>query len=184
MSGTIEPVLVEGLDQVLLIRLYPEAAEALQPLAGDAALAQGVETAAAGAVLESSQYEPLLEILDAPEEVAPEPGAHRTPRSTSMCAHVQRVGSELSCTMGNWEGMQAEPAQLRLSVAAGWRRLSNRRHGIAAHHGGRRWQDRDMRGVGNQCAGDHRSAAEQRRGGDGPLMASLAQLQADVASCT
>ena len=69
-TGTVEPVLVEGIDQVLLIRLYPEA-EALSA-AGDMALAQGAETAAAGAVLESSQYEPLLEI-DAPEGGGPDP---------------------------------------------------------------------------------------------------------------
>ena len=104
-SGATEPVLVEGLDQVLLIRLYPEA-EALSE-AGDMALAQGVETAAAGAVLESSQYEPLLEI-DAPEGGGPDP-VPTTPPINVDVPHVQQAGSELSCTMGNWEGMQAEP---------------------------------------------------------------------------
>jgi hypothetical protein len=105
MSGTIEPVLVEGLDQVLLIRLYPEA-EALSA-AADAALAQGVETAAAGAVLESSQYEPVLEV-DAPEGGGPDPAPTAPPVNVDV-PHVEQVGDTLNCTMGNWEGMQAEP---------------------------------------------------------------------------
>jgi hypothetical protein len=102
MSGTtpVEPVLVDGIDQVLLIRLYPEA-EALSE-AGDMALAQGAETAAAGAVLESSQYEPLLEI-DAPEGGGPDP-VPTTPPINVDVPHVQQAGSELTCTMGNWEG--------------------------------------------------------------------------------
>jgi hypothetical protein len=102
MSGTtpVEPVLVDGLDQVLLIRLYP-AAEALSE-AGDMALAQGVETAAAGAVLESSQYEPLLEI-DAPEGGGPDP-VPTTPPVNVDVPHVQQEGDTLTCTMGNWEG--------------------------------------------------------------------------------
>ena len=106
MSGTdpVEPVLVEGLDQVLLIRLYPEA-EALSE-AGDMALAQGVETAAAGAVLESSQYEPLL--TEEGDGGGPDP-APTTPPINVDVPHVQQAGSELTCTMGNWEGMQAEP---------------------------------------------------------------------------
>jgi hypothetical protein len=106
-TGTIEPVLVEGIDQVLLIRLYPEA-EALSA-AGDAALAQGVETAAAGAVLEGSQYEPVL-MADAEggEGGGPDP-VPTTPPINVDVPHVQQAGSELTCTMGNWEGMQAEP---------------------------------------------------------------------------
>ena len=104
-AGTVEPVLVEGLDQVLLIRLYPEA-EALSA-AGDMALAQGVETAAAGAVLEGSQYEPLLE-TDAPEGGGPDP-VPTTPPINVDVPHVQQEGGSLTCTMGNWEGMQAEP---------------------------------------------------------------------------
>jgi hypothetical protein len=105
MSGTIEPVLVEGLDQVLLIRLYPEA-EALSA-AADAALAQGVETAAAGAELESSQYEPVLEI-DAPEGGGPDPAPTAPPVNVDV-PEVSQSGDTLNCTMGNWEGMQAEP---------------------------------------------------------------------------
>jgi hypothetical protein len=105
MSGTIEPVLVEGLDQVLLIRLYPEA-EALSA-AGDMALAQGVETAAAGAVLESSQYEPVLDI-DAPEGGGPDPAPTAPPVNVDVPL-VSQSGDTLNCTMGNWEGMQAEP---------------------------------------------------------------------------
>jgi hypothetical protein len=105
MSGTIEPVLVEGIDQVLLIRLYPEA-EALSA-AGDMALAQGVETAAAGAELEASQYEPVLG-ADAPEGEGPDPAPTAPPVNVDV-PHVQQAGDTLTCTMGNWEGMQAEP---------------------------------------------------------------------------
>ena len=98
MSGTIEPVLVEGLDQVLLIRLYPEA-EALSE-AGDMALLQGVETAAAGAELEASQYEPII----GTEEGGSGDVAPTAPPVNVDVPHVQQVGSELTCTMGNWEG--------------------------------------------------------------------------------
>jgi hypothetical protein len=92
MSGAIEPVLVEGIDQVLLIRLYPEA-EALSA-AGDAALAQGVETAAAGAVLESSQYEPVLDI-DAPEGGGPDPAPTAPPVNVDVPV-VSQSGDTLS----------------------------------------------------------------------------------------
>jgi hypothetical protein len=53
----IDPVLVEGLDQVLLIRLYPDAAGLTD--AGAKAVAQGEATGAEGELLESSQYEPI-----------------------------------------------------------------------------------------------------------------------------
>ena len=99
-TGTVEPVLVEGLDYVLLIRMYPEA-DGISD-AKTKALAQGDATAAAGAVLESSQYEPLLEI-DAPEGGGPDP-VPTTPPINVDVPHVQQVGSELTCTMGNWEG--------------------------------------------------------------------------------
>ena len=176
MSGATEPVLVEGLDQVLLIRLYPEA-EALSA-AGDMALAQGAETAAAGAVLESSQYEPLLEI-DAPEGGGPDP-VPTTPPINVDVPHVQQVGSELTCTMGNWKG-SGRAAQLRLSVAAGCPR-HHRRHGNAAHHGGRRWQDRDLRGGATNALGTTAAPPSQWRRGDCPLMASLSNSRPTLAA--
>ncbi len=62
MSGTpapshITPVLVEGLDQVLLIRLHPDAAGLTDAAAK--AVAQGEATGVAGETLEGSQYEPI-----------------------------------------------------------------------------------------------------------------------------
>lgn len=94
MSGT-QPVLADDVDKVLLIRLYPEA-DGLAA-AGDQALAQGAETAAAGAELEASQYEPLLG-TEAPD------AAPTAPPVNVDVPHVQQVGSELTCTMGNWNG--------------------------------------------------------------------------------
>ena len=94
MSGTTEPVLVEGLDPVLLIRLY-YGADSISA-AGDAALAQGVETAAAGATLESSQYEPIYGTEAGAEANAP-------PVNVDV-PHVQQAGDTLTCTMGNWQG--------------------------------------------------------------------------------
>jgi hypothetical protein len=107
MSGTdtIEPVLADDIDPVPLIRMYPEA-DGISD-AKVKALAQGEETAAAGAVLEASQYEPVLDI-DAPEGGGPDPAPTAPPVNVDV-PHVQQVGSELTCTMGNWEGMQAEP---------------------------------------------------------------------------
>jgi hypothetical protein len=93
MSGTTEPVLVEGLDPVLLIRLFYDADSI--SAAGDAALAQGVETAAAGATLEGSQYEPIL------GTEAPAGGA--APVNVTVPA-VTQAADTLSCTMGTWDG--------------------------------------------------------------------------------
>ena len=94
MSGTIEPVLVDGIDKVLLIRLHP-GSESISAGA-DAALAQGVETAAAGATLESSQYEPIYGTEAGAEANAP-------PVNVDV-PHVQQAGDTLTCTMGNWQG--------------------------------------------------------------------------------
>lgn len=95
MSGTTEPVLVEGLDAVLLIRLYPEADGITD--AGSKALAQGAQTAADSAVLEGSQYEPILG-TDAPD--APPSG----PPMNMDVPYVSQDADRLLCTMGNWEG--------------------------------------------------------------------------------
>jgi hypothetical protein len=97
MSGTTEPVLVDGLDQVLLIRLYPEA-EGLSD-AGAKAVAQGTQTAADGAALEASQYEPVLG-LEAPDA----PAAPTAPPVNVDVPYVTQTGDMLSCTMGIWDG--------------------------------------------------------------------------------
>ena len=137
MSGTIEPVLVEGLDQVLLIRLYPEA-EALSA-AADAALAQGVENCGRrhrARKLESSQYEPVLEV-DAPEGGGPDPAPTAPPVNVDV-PHVQQAGSELTCTMGNWEA-HASRSRTATPISAqldGADTAQRRRHGIAANRGG------------------------------------------------
>ena len=134
MSGTIEPVLVEGLDQVLLIRLYPEA-EALSA-AGDMALAQGVETAAAGA---DAGEQPIRAGagIEAPEAAAP---TRRPPhrRSTSMCRMCSRRRATLTCTMGNWRAASrtatpisgswmAPTSQVGTQRCPSWRPTSARR---------------------------------------------------------
>ena len=149
---TIEPVLVEGLDQVLLIRLYPEA-EALSA-AGDMALAQGAETAAAGAVLESSQYEPRWKSMH--RRGAAPTGTHRT-AGQRRCAARTAGWQRTSCTMGNWEGMQAEPHSYAYQWQLDGANITGR-HGNAANRGGRRRQDGNVCGDRHQCAGDHRSA--------------------------
>ena len=94
MSGTTAPVLADDIDQVLLIRLYPEA-DGLTA-AADAAMAQGVETAAAGATLEGSQYEPIF------GTEAPAGGA--APVNVTLPA-VTQAADTLSCTMGTWDGV-------------------------------------------------------------------------------
>ena len=95
MSGT-QPVLADDVDKVLLIRLYPEA-DGLAA-AGDQALAQGAETAAAGAELEASQYEPVLG-TESGGDAAP-----TAPPANVDVPHVQQAGDTLTCTMGNWDG--------------------------------------------------------------------------------
>ena len=102
MSGTTEPVLVDGLDQVLLIRLYP-AADGLSDAAA-LAMAQGTQTAADGAALEGSQYEPVL-MVDADAgtgEGTPPPPT--TPPVNVDVPYVQQAGATMTCTMGNWQG--------------------------------------------------------------------------------
>jgi hypothetical protein len=101
MSGTTAPVLADDIDPVPLIRMYPEA-DGISD-AKVKALAQGEETAAAGAVLEGSQYEPVL-MLDA--DGAPPPVTVTAPTNVDV-PYVSQVGSTLNCTMGNWTG---EPA--------------------------------------------------------------------------
>ena len=96
MSGTTEPVLADDLDQVLLIRLYPDA-DGLDD-AATKAMAQGVQTAADGAMLEGSQYEPVLGLEDAT------PPAPAAPPVNRDVPHVQQTGDTLTCTMGNWDG--------------------------------------------------------------------------------
>jgi hypothetical protein len=104
MSGTT-PVLADDIDPVPLIRMYPEA-DGISD-AKTKALAQGEATAAAGADLEGSQYEPVL-MADAEGGGGPDP-VPTTPPINVDVPHVQQAGSELTCTTGNWEGMQAEP---------------------------------------------------------------------------
>jgi len=102
MSGTTEPVLVDGLDQVLLIRLYPTA-DGLSDAAA-LAMAQGAQTAADGATLEGSQYEPVL-MVDADAgtgEGTPPPPV--TPPVNVDVPYVQQAGATMTCTMGNWQG--------------------------------------------------------------------------------
>ncbi len=96
MSGTTTPVLVEGLDAVLLIRLYPEA-DGISD-AGTKALAQGAQTAADSAETESSQYEPILG-MDAPTEPPPS-----GPPVNVDVPYVSQDADRLLCTMGNWQG--------------------------------------------------------------------------------
>ena len=95
MSDTA-PTLADDIDKVLLIRLYPEA-DGLAA-AGDAALAQGEQTAAAGAELEASQYEPVLG-TESGGDAAP-----TAPPANVDVPHVQQAGDTLTCTMGNWDG--------------------------------------------------------------------------------
>jgi hypothetical protein len=101
MSGTTEPVLVEGLDQVLLIRLYPTA-DGLTDAAA-LAVAQGAQTAADGAALEGSQYEPVL-MVDADDDAGGgTPPPTEAPVNVDV-PHVSQAGATMSCTMGNWQG--------------------------------------------------------------------------------
>jgi hypothetical protein len=96
VSGYITPVLVEGLDKVLLIRLYPEAAGITD--AGTKAMAQGHETGQLGQDWESSQHEPVL----GTEAVAPAPPAG--PPGNVDVPYVSQAADLLNCTMGNWTG--------------------------------------------------------------------------------
>jgi hypothetical protein len=94
MSGTTEPVLADDIDPVPLIRMYPEA-DGISD-AKVKALAQGEETAAAGATLEGSQYEPIF------GTEAPAGGA--APVNVTVPA-VTQAADTLSCTMGTWDGV-------------------------------------------------------------------------------
>ena len=98
MSGTTEPTLADDVDKVLLIRLYPEA-ESISDGA-DAAKAQGVETAAAGATLEASQYE------DIPGAGVPD-AAPTAPPVNRDVPYVEQQGDKLTCTKGNWNDRSA-----------------------------------------------------------------------------
>lgn len=94
MSGT-QPVVIEGLDPVLLIRLFPEAAGITD---GETqALAQGVATMEAGLLLEASQYEPI------PGVGGGEPAPGAAPVNTAIPA-VTQSGITLTCTQGTWDG--------------------------------------------------------------------------------
>ena len=94
MSGSTGPVLVDGLDQVLLIRLYPEA-DGLSDAASKAT-AQGAQTAADGAKLEASQWEP---VPGAPVK------APAGPPVNVDVPYVEQVADHMTCTMGNWQNV-------------------------------------------------------------------------------
>jgi len=94
VSGT-QPVVFDDLDPVLIIRLFPEAAGITD---GEAqALAQGIATMEAGALLESSQYEPIPGVSGG----EPAPGA--APVNTAVPV-VTQSGITLACTTGTWDG--------------------------------------------------------------------------------
>jgi hypothetical protein len=112
MSGTTEPTLADDVDKVLLIRLYPEA-DGLTDAASKA-MAQGVQTAADGAELEGSQYEP---VLGATGEAPPE--APTAPPVNVDVPMVSQGGSTLNCTMGNWQNVPTSYAyQWKMAGAA------------------------------------------------------------------
>jgi hypothetical protein len=93
VSGAAQPVVIEDLDAVLIIRLFPEAAGISD---GEAkALAQGIATMEAGALLVSSQYEPV------PGSGPAAPVATAPPVNVDI-PFVGQTGETLSCTMGNW----------------------------------------------------------------------------------
>ena len=97
MSGTLNP----DTDPILLVRLYPEQAASGPTMAelSAIAVAQGEATAAAGALIEASQQEP---VTGAPDDV-PTPSA--PPVNIDVPAVSQTgtgAGSTLNCTMGNW----------------------------------------------------------------------------------
>jgi hypothetical protein len=95
VSGAAQPVVVEDLDAVLIIRLFPEAAGISD---GEAkALAQGIATAEAGALLVSSQYEPV----PGSGPYAPAPSA---PPVNVDIPYLSQAADTLTCTMGNWQG--------------------------------------------------------------------------------
>jgi hypothetical protein len=95
VSGSAQPVIVEGLDPVLIIRLFPEAAGITD---GETqALAQGVATMEAGALLVASQYEPI------PGVGGDTPPAATAPVNTAIPA-VTQSGITLTCTQGTWTG--------------------------------------------------------------------------------
>jgi hypothetical protein len=108
MSGTTEPVLVDDIQKALLIRLYPDA-DGLADAASKAT-AQGTQTAADGAKLEASQWEP---VPGAP--VKPSDAPATAPPVNVDVPYVQQVGDHMTCTMGNWQG---EPT----SYAYQWKR--------------------------------------------------------------